>query len=126
MLNQFGLNIGARLVDDYVSHFPTQAADSFTGLAEPVADAIGYFLDIQGNVSVQSKDEQQFVIKVAHNPLEQFVKVPAQLQQLCYCQLLCGAVTGALEQLNYKVETTYSNEMLTVKLQSVIKVEFEK
>ena len=58
VLNQFGLNIGARLVDDYVSHFPNSGSDSFTGLADPVADAIGYFLDIQGNVSVQSKDEQ--------------------------------------------------------------------
>ena len=46
VLNQFGLNIGARLVDDYVSHFPTSEADSFVGLAEPVANAIGYFLDV--------------------------------------------------------------------------------
>ena len=34
------------------------------------------------------------------NPLVDFVELPEGCQNLCYCQLLCGVIRGALEMVS--------------------------
>ncbi|CAL5973873.1 Bet3-like_protein [Hexamita inflata] len=124
ILNQFGLSIGSRLVDDYVSRFPT-TCQNFKQVAEGVQGALIHFLDMKKDqVQIQQQDDVQFQLCLQNNPLEQYVKVPAQLQKLCYCQIIAGAVVGALRQLMYECEATYVDGILKVKLLNKVEARF--
>ncbi len=45
----------------------------------------------------------EFSLLMDANPLTEFVEVPTELSELRYCQMLCGAIRGALEMLHMDV-----------------------
>lgn len=57
ILNGFGVQIGSKLVDDYVSRSTSQCSN-FKQVAIGVADAISHFLDIRkDNIVIKSSDD---------------------------------------------------------------------
>ena len=95
------------------------------------------FLGVTANVSIWNSNETECSLLLDDNPLvgkprksvrpgradvtasletftnrlvsvqADYVELPPHLQGLCYCNILCGVLRGALEMVSLKVEATF-------------------
>jgi hypothetical protein len=63
------------------------------------------------------------LLVLPHNPLDNWVELPEELVDLQYCNLLAGAIRGALEMVNLRVNCTFESDALKGAAHTVIKVE---
>lgn len=87
--------------------------------------AFKMFLGITAEVTNVSADGNSFSLILNDNPFTDFVEIPPQYQDLCYCKLLCGVIKGALEMVQLQVECQYVRDILKGDDISEIKVELK-
>lgn len=102
-------------------------------MAENIAK-IGFkmFLGITTEVSSWSADEKTFTLLLSENPLTEFVELPPLYSNLCYSNIICGVIRGALEMVKCKVVCSFSKDTLkgdnineiTVSLKEILKEMF--
>lgn len=63
------------------------------------------------------------LLVLPHNPLESWVELPDELQALQYSNLLAGAIRGALEAVNLRVNCMFESDALKGAAHTVIKIE---
>lgn len=60
------------------------------------------YLGITPSVTCNNSSRNEFSLILDKNPLVEFVEeLPAGRSSLCYCNLLCGIIRGALEMVKY-------------------------
>jgi hypothetical protein len=57
------------------------------------------FMGITPEVSQWSADGKEFTLEFEDNPLEEFVELPQDGQELNYSNLYCGVIRGSLEMV---------------------------
>lgn len=53
-----------------------------------------------------------FSLLINENPFADFVELPPQYSSLCYCNILCGVIKGALEMIQLQVECRFVKDVL--------------
>ena len=127
-LDQIGYNMGVRMVEDFLSRTPQVGRCSdFKETAEVLSkQAFKMFLGIQPQVSNWNATSDEFSLIIDPNPLIEFVELPddGKLDNLCYSQVICGAIRGALEMVQLKVECSVKAEHLKGDNVTEIRVKF--
>lgn len=60
------------------------------------------YLGITPSVACNNSSRHEFSLILDKNPLVEFVEeLPAGRSSLCYCNLLCGIIRGALEMVKH-------------------------
>lgn len=60
------------------------------------------YLGITPSVTCNNASKNEFSLILDKNPLAEFVEeLPAGRSSLCYCNLLCGIIRGALEMVKH-------------------------
>ena len=74
--------------------------------AAEVVVKVGFkmFLGVAANTSDWNKGNTAVTIIIQKNPLTGFVQIPKQHLGLHYCNIFCGILRGALNQLKINVE----------------------
>jgi len=104
-LEKLGYNIGVRLVDEFLARSNLQSCVNFRETAQVLAKvAFKMFLGVTADVSKWREDGRSFSLTFKSNPLAEFVELPAELLDLDYNIVLCGAIRGALQMLMMSVE----------------------
>lgn len=57
------------------------------------------FLGVSGTISNYNPENTECSLILDDNPLVDFVELPETCQGLYYCNVLCGVIRGALEQV---------------------------
>lgn len=110
-LDKMGQNIGVRLVDDFLAKTSTTRCRNFREAAKTIAET-GFKMFLGISAKVTQIDDKECKMVLNDNPLTDFVELPDKLEPLSYCNLLCGVIRGALEQISMKVEVTISKDPL--------------
>mmetsp|Transcript_18852 Transcript_18852/g.32576 ORF Transcript_18852/g.32576 Transcript_18852/m.32576 type:complete len:85 (-) Transcript_18852:47-301(-) len=66
--------------------------------------------------------KKEFALVLEENPLTDFVELPPDCKDLNYCNVLCGVIRGALENVQMAVECSYERCVLRGDDVSEIKV----
>ena len=108
-----GHNIGVRVIDEFLAKTNINNCSNFKETSEIIAKvAFRMFLGISAEVSNFNSDSNTFSLSFSENPFTDFVEIPPQFSELCYCKILCGIVRGALEMVQLSVECTFVKDML--------------
>ena len=112
-LDSMGYNIGVRLIDEFLAKANITRCTDFKESADIIAK-VGFkmFLGVTASVSAWSPEGNECSLILDDNPLVDFVELPEACAGLSYCNLLCGVIRGALEQVNQKVEVRFVKDML--------------
>jgi hypothetical protein len=98
-----GLQLGVRLIEDFLAKSNTGHCANFRETAE-VISKVGFkvFMNVTPTVTGWSQDGKSFGLVFEENPLADFVELPddgrAQ-EELWYSNILSGVVRGALEMV---------------------------
>ncbi|KAL8449452.1 hypothetical protein Emed_003103 [Eimeria media] len=130
----WGYNIGIRLVDEFLAKSGIGACGGFRETAEVIAKlGLRMFLGVSAEVTNWDVQERSCSLVLSENPLADFVELPPSLANLNYCNLICGVIRGALEQLRMRVACYFVKDMLKgddvyeikLELKELMKEEFE-
>src|SRR3989338_3313576 len=101
-----GYNIGIRLIEELLSVSGLGRCPDLAETAEVIA-RVGFkmFLGVSGTVTNWSSDGNTFSIILEDNPLTDFVELPEQYAGLQYSNIFCGIINGALEMVQFSVES---------------------
>lgn len=61
------------------------------------------FLGVTAQSSSTTSTGDEYSIILETNPLVEFVEIPQEWNKICYSQVICGAIRGALEALHMEV-----------------------
>jgi hypothetical protein len=127
-LDQIGFNIGIRLVEDFLARSPQIARCSeMKETAEILSkQAFKMFLGVQPQVANWNETHDEFSLIMDTNPLTEFVELPedGKFDSLSYSQVICGAIRGALETLQIKVDCFVRQDQLKGDSATEIRVKF--
>ena len=70
------------------------------------------FLGVSAQVGGWDAAGTECTVTLEENPLAEFVEVPEECAGLAYCNLLCGAVRGGLEQVSWRVACSWARDPL--------------
>mmetsp|Transcript_19896 Transcript_19896/g.60255 ORF Transcript_19896/g.60255 Transcript_19896/m.60255 type:complete len:159 (-) Transcript_19896:321-797(-) len=105
-LEKMGYNIGIRLVDEFLAKAGLPPCQGFQETAEVIAKvAFRMFLGVAADVTSWNSEATAFSLLLADNPLAEFVELPRQYKTLCYSNVLCGVVRGALEMVSEEMRS---------------------
>eukprot|EP00792_Barthelona_sp_PAP020_P013771 TRINITY_DN9292_c0_g1_i1.p1 TRINITY_DN9292_c0_g1~~TRINITY_DN9292_c0_g1_i1.p1 ORF type:complete len:187 (+),score=52.28 TRINITY_DN9292_c0_g1_i1:31-591(+) len=103
-LFQLGFNLGVRMIDQFFAESRLKACSSFSDTGEVLAKvAFKMFLGITPTIE-WNENGTSFILTFFDNPITHYVEIPRNFQDLKYNNIICGAIKGALEQVNVKVE----------------------
>jgi len=127
-LEKMGFNIGIRLVDEFLAKSGVGACQDFRETCEVIARVgLKMFLGIAGEVGGWNSEMTACSISLPENPLcHDFVELPPSLGDLCYSNLLCGVVRGALEELHMKVNVFFLKDTLKGDDSTEIRIELKQ
>ncbi|XP_003504054.1 trafficking protein particle complex subunit 3-like protein isoform X2 [Cricetulus griseus] len=75
--------------------------------------AFKMYLGITPSVVCHNSSRNEFSLILDKNPLAEFVEeLPAGRSALCYCNLLCGVIRGALEMVHLAADVTFLQDRL--------------
>ncbi|KAF5919977.1 hypothetical protein HPG69_014343 [Diceros bicornis minor] len=75
--------------------------------------AFKMYLGITPSVTCNNSGRSEFSLILDKNPLVEFVEeLPAGRSSLCYCNLLCGIIRGALEMVHLAADVTFLQDRL--------------
>ncbi|KAG5508847.1 hypothetical protein JKF63_05350 [Porcisia hertigi] len=114
-LYNMGHRIGARLIEEYSVYSGAPPCRTFTQAAEGVAlIGLRMFLGVSAEVTQVKDAADTFAISFQDNPLSLFVELPdgPLRDYLCYSNLLCGVITGALSLVGLQTEARFSRDKL--------------
>ncbi|CAI5458962.1 unnamed protein product [Closterium sp. Yama58-4] len=112
-LDAMGYNIGVRLIDEFLSKANVTRCSDFKETADIIAK-LGFkmFLGVTATVTNWNAEGSECSLVLDDNPLVDFVELPESCSSLVYCNLLCGVIRGALEQVSLRVEVKFVRDML--------------
>lgn len=87
--------------------------------------AFKMYLGVTPSVSCSSATGNEFSLILDKNPLVDFVEeLPAERASLCYCNLLCGVIRGALEMVRKctSVFSIFVNSQKCRKTKSLVQI----
>ncbi|OMJ78315.1 hypothetical protein SteCoe_21914 [Stentor coeruleus] len=110
-LEQMGYNIGVRLIDDFLSKNDVNCEE-----LKDTADAIAkhgfkVYLGITCDV-VMGDDQKEFSLIMTDNPMTEYVEMREGYGELCYCNIICGVIRGALQMLKYESKVSIVRDTL--------------
>uniref|UniRef100_A0A7S1G0B8 Trafficking protein particle complex subunit n=1 Tax=Corethron hystrix TaxID=216773 RepID=A0A7S1G0B8_9STRA len=125
-LDAMGFSIGVRLIDEYCAKASLVAgAGGACRTLQEAAQAVAkvgfkMFLGVSCDVAPFPPDGRSFSLILYDNPLTTFVELPEReeadgavdLSQMCFSNVYCGVIRGALEQVNLKVKCTFVRDVL--------------
>ncbi|XP_049755550.1 trafficking protein particle complex subunit 3-like protein isoform X1 [Elephas maximus indicus] len=113
-LDEMGYGIGTRLVEDFLARSCVRRCHSYSEIANIIAQvAFKMYLGITPNVTCNNLSRNEFSLILDKNPLVEFVEeLPAGRPSLCYCNLLCGIIRGALEMVHLAADVTFLQDRL--------------
>ncbi|XP_032910280.1 trafficking protein particle complex subunit 3-like protein isoform X1 [Catharus ustulatus] len=113
-LDRMGYSIGIRLIDDFLARSAVKKCRSYSETADMIAQvAFKMYLGVTPSVSCSSATGNEFSLILDKNPLVDFVEeLPAERASLCYCNLLCGVIRGALEMVHLAAEVSFLQDRL--------------
>ena len=127
-LDQIGYNMGIRMVEDFLARNPQVGRCSdFKETSDVLSkQAFKMFLGITPQVSNWSAAFDEFSLVIDSNPLTEFVELPenGKLDNLSYSQVICGAIRGALEMVQLKVECNVKLDQLKGDNTTEIRIKF--
>ncbi|NXP06640.1 TPC3L protein, partial [Thinocorus orbignyianus] len=109
-----GHSIGIRLIDDFLARSAVKKCRSYSETIDMIAQvAFKMYLGVTASVRCSSPAGNEFSLILDKNPLVDFVEeLPAERASLCYCNLLCGVIRGALEMVHLAAEVTFLQDRL--------------
>ncbi|KAK4537837.1 hypothetical protein CDCA_CDCA14G3862 [Cyanidium caldarium] len=113
-LERLGYNIGLRLADDFLARSGAPPCRRFVETSEVIARvAFRMYLGVSARVASVAEDGSAYSVVFEENPLADFVEMPTALRdQLWFSNLLCGAIRGALEMVQYVVSVSFVRDVL--------------
>lgn len=74
------------------------------------------FLGVRGKVQDYQQKEgiTSFLLVFSENPLNDFVQLPKEYEELHYSNLICGVIRGALNQIQIEAVCTFEQDGLKV------------
>nr|XP_010963761.1 trafficking protein particle complex subunit 3-like protein [Camelus bactrianus] len=104
-LDTMGYGIGTRLIEDFLARSCVRRCHSYSEITDIIAQvAFKMYLGIIRN---------EFSLILDKNPLvENVEELPAGRSSLCYCNLLCGIIRGALEMVHLAADVTFLQDRL--------------
>jgi hypothetical protein len=127
-LDQIGYNMGVRMIEDFLSRTPSVGRCSdFRETADVLSkQAFKMFLNIQPTVTNWNASYDEFSLILDPNPLIEFVELTddGKLDNLSYSQVICGAIRGALEMVQLKVECNVKADQLKGDPNTEIRIKF--
>jgi hypothetical protein len=108
-LDRMGHSVGVRCMEEVLAKLALQAAEdgstrTFGESTDVLKVAFRMFFGIAVEATTVKRDENgtsSYSIKFAENPLDIFVELPPERQDLEYSQLLAGMLRGMLEMLQF-------------------------
>ncbi len=91
--------MGEKLVEDFVARGNTGRCSDFKETAEQVVKGFKLFLGISPTLKKVGPAEDEFSLILDNNPLTEFVDLPPDHPKLLYCNVLAGAIRGALHNV---------------------------
>jgi hypothetical protein len=112
-LDTMGYNIGTRLIDEFLAKSKTSKCLGFRDAVEKMAK-VGFrlFLNISPLVTSWDAKNTECSLILEDNPFTDFVELPEGCGKLIYCNVLCGVIRGALEQVKINVECRFVRDVL--------------
>lgn len=109
-LHKMGINIGIRLIDDFISKGNIGACQSFKETIDYIAK-VGFkmYLNISCEVTVYS---DYIALNFIENPLNDYVELPEKYQTLWFSNLLPGIIQGGLEAVYFLNIDQHKSRML--------------
>ena len=107
-LDSLGFSIGGRLVDEFLFKQDAEPCKNFKDAVDKTARGLLAFLGIDARVAQHADNEFSFLF--ADNSLDRNAIVPAELEGLEYSSMICGAVRGALNAVNFKVKCWFVSD----------------
>mmetsp|Transcript_48790 Transcript_48790/g.56237 ORF Transcript_48790/g.56237 Transcript_48790/m.56237 type:complete len:227 (+) Transcript_48790:52-732(+) len=139
-LDLMGERIGVRLIEDFAAKSGVPACRTIAQAAECAARVgLKMYLGISANVDILPPSTVQgvgnsnantdssttVVITFDENPLNLFVELPEVLQNtLWYSNVLCGVLRGALGQVGFLCQVTFTKDVLRGSETNEIRVRF--
>lgn len=127
-LDQIGYNMGVRMIEDFLSRNPQVGRCSDLRETADILSkqAFKMFLGIQPTITNWSPIYDEFSLILDPNPLTEYVELPedGKLDNLSYSQVICGAIRGALEMVQLKVECNVKQDQLKGDATTEIRVKF--
>ncbi|XP_040094381.1 trafficking protein particle complex subunit 3-like protein [Oryx dammah] len=113
-LDTMGYGIGTRLVEDFLARSCVGRCHSYSEIADIIAQvAFKMYLGITPTVTCNNASRNEFSLILDKNPLVEFVEeLPTGRSSLCYCNLLCGIIRGALEMVHLAADVTFLQDRL--------------
>lgn len=99
-LHKMGKNIGAKLIDDFISKANLGACQTFKETLDFIAK-VGFKMYLGVNCDVTIYSEKEFGLVFTENPLNDFVELPEKYFGLWYSNLIPGIICGGLEAVSY-------------------------
>ncbi|VDM35264.1 unnamed protein product [Hydatigera taeniaeformis] len=123
-LDNIGFNIGQRLAEDFVAKVNSGRCSDFKETANQLVTGFRHFLGVSPAVSKFSPAGDEFSLTLDSNPLTEFVDLPADHPKLLYCNVLAGAIRGALHSVQLEVDARIVLDQLRGDKKTEIRVKF--
>jgi len=123
-LDRIGYNMGIRLIEDFLSKTGSGRCLDLKDTADKIQTAFRLYLGVQPNVVNWSPAGDEFSFVLDSNPLTELVELPEDLKQLKYCNIICGAIRGALEMVQLDVQSWVVQDQLKGDSNTEIRVKF--
>lgn len=100
-LMDLGVKIGERMADEFLAYRTNEPCSSIKDVADRLIkvslddQAFKYYLNVTCDYSYDNKSKY-FHLQIPETPFESFVVLPESLKDLQYCNVMAGAVKGAL------------------------------
>lgn len=104
-LERLGYNMGVRIIEDYLAKTGTGRCLDLKDTADKMQSAFKMYLGVQPNVANWSAGGDEFSFVLDANPLTDLVELPDELKSLRYCNIICGAIRGALEMVQLDIQS---------------------
>eukprot|EP01040_Poterioochromonas_malhamensis_P016124 gene16124-18223_t len=112
-LEKMGHNIGVRLIDEFLAKSGVTNCSNFRETADVISKiAFRMFLGISPEITNWNRENTSFSLFIVDNPFVDFVELPPDYQDLCYCNMLCGIIKGALEMVQLQVDCSIVKDVL--------------
>eukprot|EP00826_Nyctotherus_ovalis_P055002 TRINITY_DN7272_c0_g1_i12.p1 TRINITY_DN7272_c0_g1~~TRINITY_DN7272_c0_g1_i12.p1 ORF type:complete len:179 (-),score=65.24 TRINITY_DN7272_c0_g1_i12:112-648(-) len=127
-IEEIGVNIGSRLVDEYLAKSDFRPCKSRREIAENIVNGFDMFLGIAPRIEDFKNEDKEFVIAFGDNAFTDLVELPdpSPNYTLIYANVICGIIRGAFKTLNITVKCNFIKDKLKGDAENKIAVVIEQ